>query len=340
MISKTRGKSFFYILLSAMTLLCLVIFWPFLPIILIGAALAVVLHPIYTWIHGRLFRGHASWLSALITITIFIIIIAAPIAFLGTEVVVQSRSLYVSLTNGGSASEYISQITSSINNYIPETKAFDLSSLFHSGLSFLTSNLGNIFSATLNTGLSIFFIVLSLFYFLKDGDRWKVYLVAVSPLPDEHDERILKMLGRTVNGVMRGNLLMALVQGLLLGAGLHIFGVPNAALWGVLAGIASFVPTVGTALVSIPAILYLLVVGEMLPAVGLAVWAATAVGLIDNFLSPVIVGKNIELPPLIILFAVLGGITLFGAAGIFIGPLAVSLFYTLIRIYHENFQAK
>ncbi len=86
--------------------------------------------------------------------------------------------------------------------------------------------------------------------------------------------------------------------------------------------------------------LYLFITGDNIAAVGFAVWAAILVGSIDNLLNPVVMGKNIELPPLMILFAVLGGIAFLGAAGIFIGPLAVSLLYTLMRIYQEDFQVK
>jgi predicted PurR-regulated permease PerM len=95
------------------------------------------------------------------------------------------------------------------------------------------------------------------------------------------------------------------------------FGVPNPALWGTIAGIVSLIPTIGTAMVSIPAVLYLVATGTQGQAIGLLTWALVLVGLIDNLLNPVLVGKKVDIPALLILFSVLGGIALFGPVGYF-----------------------
>jgi predicted PurR-regulated permease PerM len=130
---------------------------------------------------------------------------------------------------------------------------------------------------------------------------------------------------------------VALIQGVVMGIGLWIFNVPNPALWGVVAAVASLLPMIGTALVSVPAIIFLFATGSTASSLGLLVWSVVAVGMIDNFLSPIIVGKKIHLPSIIILFSVLGGISLLGPVGILIGPLTVSLLYTLISIYRNEF---
>ena len=201
----------------------------------------------------------------------------------------------------------------------------------------ITNNLARVFTSTLSTLFEVVLIFISVFYFLKDGERWGRELVKLSPLADKDDEKILNRLARAINGVIKGYLLIAVVQGLLMGVGLAIFGVPNAAVWGVVAMLTSLLPTVGTAFVSIPAIIYLATTGHGWQAFGLACWAAFFVGTIDNFLSPVVVGTRINVPPLFILFAVLGGIALLGPVGILIGPLAVSLLYTLFSIYKSDF---
>jgi predicted PurR-regulated permease PerM len=96
------------------------------------------------------------------------------------------------------------------------------------------------------------------------------------------------------------------------------------------------VPSVGTGLVAIPAILYLFAIGHAGAAIGLAIWSALLVGTIDNLLNPIVVGKNINVPPLLILFSVLGGISLLGPVGILIGPLTVSLLYALVSLYRHR----
>jgi predicted PurR-regulated permease PerM len=179
---------------------------------------------------------------------------------------------------------------------------------------------------------------LAIFYFLKDGEKWKKFLLKLSPLSNTDDEKIINRLSQTINGVIRGTIFIALIQGILMGVGLGIFGIPNSAIWGVVAAITSLIPTVGTGLVSVPAIIFLLVTGNVLPAIGLLIWSVIVVGTIDNFLAPYIIGSKIKIPPFLILFSVLGGIALLGPVGILIGPLAVSLLYTLNEIYQGEFK--
>jgi len=138
--------------------------------------------------------------------------------------------------------------------------------------------------------------------------------------------------------VIKGYLLIGLLQGILMGFGLWIFNIPNPGLWGVVAAIASLLPTIGTALVSVPSIIFLFVTGQTTSAIGLLVWAVILVGMIDNFLSPIIVSGKTNIPPLLILFAVLGGVSLLGPIGILVGPLTISLLYSLISLYRNEFR--
>jgi predicted PurR-regulated permease PerM len=156
------------------------------------------------------------------------------------------------------------------------------------------------------------------------------------PFENRHTEKILSSMTNTINVVMKGYLFIAIVQGFLMGIGLYIFGIPNPALWGTVAGFMSLIPFFGTATISIPAILYLFVFSTNGNAIGLLVWSLILVGTIDNFLNPLIIGTKTELPPLLVLFSVLGGISLVGPIGILIGPLAMNLFRTLILIYREE----
>ena len=156
-------------------------------------------------------------------------------------------------------------------------------------------------------------------------------------MSDKDEQKIINRLTQTIGGVIKGSLLIALIQGILSGVGLTIFGVPNPALWGVVAGITSLIPFAGTAFVSVPAVIFLYATGHMPQAIGLAVWATVIVGLIDNFLGPIIVGRQVKIPQFLILFSVLGGISLLGPVGILIGPLTIGLLYTLISMYRNEF---
>jgi predicted PurR-regulated permease PerM len=181
--------------------------------------------------------------------------------------------------------------------------------------------------------MSLFIFLATLYYLLKDGEKIKKFIIELSPLRDRNDEAILKKLEGAANSIVKGNLLIALTQGVLTAAGLWVFGVPNAALWGSVTVITAIIPGVGTALVLAPAIAFLFFSGATASGFGLLAWGVGAVGLVDNFLGPRLVGRGMQLHPLIILLSVLGGIAFFGPVGLIMGPLTVSFLFALFEVY-------
>lgn len=332
---KIVEQYFFFGFLLAVMVFTVIIFRPFLTTIVIGASLSVVLFPLYRWISNHI-THKVEWVASILTILVFIIVLCGPLFFLGSVVFKESQQAYQSVIMPGNTDTIIEKINTSINSRLPDGFSFDIHQRFADLITSLSGNIAKIFTATLQTLFTFLLVLLSMFYFLKDGPRWKRAIVAISPLSDKDDEKILTKLGHAVNGVIKGYLFIGLVQGTLVGIGFAIFGIPNAALFGVLAGIASLVPSVGTGLVAIPAILYLFAIGHAGAAIGLAIWSALLVGTIDNLLNPIVVGKNINVPPLLILFSVLGGISLMGPVGILIGPLTVSLLYALVSLYRHR----
>lgn len=300
----------------------------------LGISFSIVLYPVYEWLNKKL----SNWLSALLTVFFFVLIIGAPLFGIGIVVFNQSQNAYQIIVNNVDSFSFIDSINGSINKILPEGITFDLHEKISDFISLVSDNIASIFSTTLSTILSFFLTLLSIFYFLKDGARWKRALVVLSPLSDTDDQKIISKLSRAVNGIIKGYLFIALIQGILLGVGLAVFGVPNSALWGLVTIITALVPTIGTAIISVPAIIFLLATGKTIEAIGLLFWAVAIVGMIDNLLSPVIVGNKINLPPLLILFSVLGGISLLGPIGILVGPLTISLLYTLISLYRNEFK--
>ncbi len=334
-----KGKYFFFVFLAVVSIMAILIFRPFFVVLCIAIALAVVLYPVYVWIRQHISRG-VPWLASLITVLLFFIVLAVPLYFIGSKVVTETAALYTSLTEGGAAQTYIDNIVAWIHSVVPGSTELAVRDHLGGAITFLTNSIGKIFASTLHTVLSFLLILLSLFYFLKDGEHFRKYVIELSPLADGDDTTIFKKLSFAINGVMRGYILIAIIQGFLLGLGLYIFGVPNPVLWGVLAGIASMIPSVGTAIIALPAILYLYFTGDSFHALGLLIWSLALVGTIDNILNPVIVGKSINLPPIAVLFSVLGGIALFGVAGLIVGPLTLSLFLALMSIYKERYAAQ
>jgi len=334
--AKIIEKYFFFGLLLATLIFAFLIFRPFWIVLVLGASFSIVLYPIYAWLNKRKFP---NWLAALLTLFFFIVVLCLPLFGIGSVVFNQSQNLYHSVVNNnGNAGPFLGLIGNKINQILPQGVFFDINEKVSSFISFLTNNVANIFSATVSALFSFILLLLAIFYFLKDGEEWKKALLQLSPLSNIDDQKILHRLAQTINGVIKGYLFIAFVQGTLMGIGLAIFHVPNPAIWGVIAGIASMIPPFGTAIVSVPAVIFLFATGHTGLSVGLLIWATLIVGTCDNFLTPYVVGHKINIPPFLILFSVLGGIALLGPIGILIGPLTVSMLYTLTEIYQNEFQ--
>src|SRR3989344_3830309 len=333
--TKIFEKYFFFGLLFATLLFTFLIFRPFWIVLMLGISFSIVLYPIYEWLNKRHLPG---WLSSLLTVSLFAIVLCGPLLGIGAMVFNQSQHVYQQVTGDGNVRPFLDSVDRAINKILPNSVTFNTKDKVANFVSYVSSNITNIFSATISAFFSFILILLIIFYFLKDGLKWKKAIIVLSPLGDRDDEKIMARLAFSVNAVIRGYLLIALIQGILMGFGLWIFNIANPALWGVVAAIMSLIPTFGTALLSVPAIIFLFVTGNTTSAIGLLIWSVVVVGMIDNFLSPFIVGKKINIPPLLILFSILGGISLLGPVGILIGPLTVSFLYTLISIYRNEFK--
>ena len=331
--TKSIEKYFFFGLLLATLIFTFLIFRPFWIVLVLGISFSTILYPIYEWFTKKRLP---NWLSAFITLLLFVIVLCVPLLSVGAIVFNQSQDVYHRVINNGDTKPLMDSIEIKINKVLPPGIVFDLNKKTADFISYISKNIANIFTTAISAFFLFLLMLLIIFYCLKDGAEWRKAIVILSPLGDKDDEIIITRLAQAVNGVVKGSLLIALIQGILMGIGLWIFGISNGALWGVVAAITSLVPTFGTSLVSIPAIVFLFVTGQTTSAIGLLIWASIMVGTIDNFLGPVIVSKKINISSLFILFSVLGGISLLGPVGILVGPLTISLLYTLISIYRNE----
>jgi predicted PurR-regulated permease PerM len=328
-------KYFLFGLLAIVLVLTLAILYPFLSVFILAAAFTVVINPVYVWIKKHITKKN-SGLASLITIVLFLITLCIPLFFMGVTIFNQAQNAYYSVVTNGDTSLFIQKIDTAINDFLPSGFVFDTHAKVMTFSSFLSNNIGNFFASTFNTLLMIIITIFTMFYLLKDGDDWRDALIKILPLSEKNIKEILSDLKNSINRILKGSFLIAIVQGTLSWLGLWFFGVPNPALWGVVAGLASFIPNLGTSVVSVPAIIYLYINGMQIEALGLLLWSAAIVGTIDNILSPYVISKGTEIPPLFVLFSILGGITLLGPLGILLGPLILSLLYSLVSIYRKE----
>lgn len=328
--------SFLSILLVAF-IVALLIFKPFFNVLAFSAIVAILFAPVYKRINDRVKSN--NW-SAALTLLIIILIIVIPLSLFGQLLFNELVDVYNSIRDGSlvidrgrimqglpeQAQVFIENFTRDLNN----TLAKFTSNAFQA-VSSLISNVSGFI-------LSLFLFLFGVYYLLKDGSKFKDVLVDISPLNERQEDELVAKVGSAVNGVVKGSFLIALTQGVVATIGYFIFGVPQPILWGMFTIMAALVPTVGTALALVPAVVFLLITGHVGAAIGLLIWGALAVGLIDNIISPILIGAKAKLHPLLVLFSVLGGISLFGFLGFLLGPIFMAIFVTLVDMFRHEFK--
>src|SRR3972149_9476393 len=289
------------------------------------------------------FFGYRESLSSLVTVLLILLLILTPLALIGMKVFSQASQVYVNLNANGdgfldSIKEFGTETLKKVSDYFnlnDQSQIFsaDLDKYLKQGTSWILSNFGSIFSSFSFFIFNIAIFIIMLYYLFKYGVVLKRLAVKLSPLPNQKDSKIIERFEHAINSIMKGSIIIALIQGIIAGLGFTIFGLPQPALWGSLAAISALIPSVGTSLVLVPAIIYLGVFGALPNALGLLVWGALAVGLVDNFLAPRLLSQGSKIHPFLIFLSVLGGLIFFGPIGFLIGPLSLSLLQTLFEIY-------
>ncbi|MBC7782659.1 MAG: AI-2E family transporter [Burkholderiales bacterium] len=200
------------------------------------------------------------------------------------------------------------------------------------------SIVGNIAS----TAISILFALFTLFYFLRDSKTIGDAVAGALPLEESQSRAVFAKCKSIIQASVQGVILIAAIQGVLAGLAFWILGVPSPIFLAVLLFILSMVPAVGSALVWVPAVLYLLATGHWVKAIELTVWCGGVVGMVDNLLRPRLVGKKTGMHDLVIFFSVLGGLQVFGILGLFVGPVVVAVALSIVEVFKEashNWQA-
>lgn len=335
---KSQKPQFYFLLalLVGTLILSFYVLRPFVSVFILAVIFTVVFQPLYRKILKYCFNYEG--LAAFLTTIIVAVIILTPLTFLGVKILQELRQLYVSLIESGGKDNFINvfnSLSETFRHYflLPSEFSINVGQYVKEFLGWLLNNLGGLFSNFASILITSFIFLVSFYYLLKDGQRLKQAIIKYSPLDDADDEMILNKLELAVSSVVKCNFTIAFLQGFLTTIGFTIFGLPNAILWGTAAAIASLIPSVGTSLVFIPAIILTFVNGQVFSAVGLLLWGALAVGMIDNFLGPKLIGRGMKLHPLLVLFSVIGGAVFLGPIGFILGPMILSLLFALLHIY-------
>lgn len=332
-------NTFFFALLIFAAFLMWKLFEPFWGVLALAAIVVVICYPLHKKVKNAVYKQNGS-LASFISLLIVLGVVILPLSIIGSFLLREAVSMYT-LFNSSSYSSFTTMLEQGeklIQTFVPEF-SLDISGIIAQLADFIASHLLSIFAGTASTIFYFMLALIATFYFFRDGARITSYLVKLSPLKDGEDTLILGRLATSVRAVAIGTVLVALIQGILTAVGLWLFGFERAILWGVIAALGALIPGVGTAIVFIPAIAFLIFSGTYLTAVGVSVWAFCAVGLIDNILGPYLMSRGNPLHPFVILLSVLGGIVLMGPIGFIIGPVIASLFTVLVELFAHYVRA-
>lgn len=342
---------FFFGLLLAILYGAFLILSPFLKAITWAGILAVLIYPVYAWLL-KLLRGKATMAAFTIIILITLIIVLPGLrlaGFLSEEAVALVKSVG-SLVKGGEFDvwkqkpwvqellgwwDMVGTHLARFNFNVDWKEALVQGAQVSSG--FLVSHVPDIAQNIFLFAANFVIVLFALFFFLRDGAEICYRLRRLLPMDHEHQERLFGNIVNSLTAVVHGCLAVAMLQGLLAGVAYWITGVPFAVLWGVTTAFAALLPIGGTALVSIPASIYLFLQGETLRGFLLLGWCIGVVVPIDNVLKPIIIGTRLRLPVLFLFLAILGGLSVFGALGLILGPVLFALLAALLDLYSEEY---
>ncbi|MDP2599081.1 MAG: AI-2E family transporter [Candidatus Liptonbacteria bacterium] len=324
-----RLEHFFFMgLLIASALLLLFLFFPYLDVLVLALTFSILFRPVFKKLLG-IARGHGGIAAALVVCLVAAVVIV-PLSYFAFQIFWEAQGLYSRLSSGS-----VGPTTDFIRGQLEKTLPFniDFNQYAKEALDLVIDNLGIIFSKIADVAITFFLALFVLFYLLRDGDRLWDAILKIGVLSRKNTEEVLARLSFMADSAIRGTLMVAVVQGFLVGFGFFIFGLPNPILWGAIAVIAALVPVFGTALIVIPAVVDLAFIGNMWGAVGFMIWGFFIVGLVDNFLRPLLMRRGTKIHTFLVLMSVVGGISVFGPMGFILGPLILSLFLALLEIY-------
>lgn len=342
-------KPFLLVLLVVALYLAYTILKPFLTPIILAVVIAALFHPLHRRLCARL--GNRESLSAVIMVLAISVVIVIPVLVITTAMVEQGAKLMISIqdwTRAGNLqniqdTNVMRSITHWIESLFPsfdpakldiQSYLMDITRKFSE--SFISQGLGIL--GNLAGILTNFFIMMFLaFYLIRDGAKMLRGVKDLSPLRPSQEDRIISKIRAVARSVFMGSLLTAVCQGVAGGIGLAIVGIP-ALFWGAMLGVSSLIPVVGTALIWIPAVGYLMLIGHWKSAIFFALWSMILVGSIDNFLRPFLMKGKDGLSPFYVFLAILGGVQIYGLAGILFGPLIIAFAAVVLYIYREEFR--
>lgn len=318
----------------------------FFTALLLAAILAGIVYPLYRRLVGAL-RGRcapASLLTLLITMAAIIVPLILLLGLVAQQAVDVAagvkpwidRQIAAEALGESMLYEWI-PFAEKLEPYREEITA-KLAGLAGDMGGYLAGSLARLSQGTAMFFLNLFVMLYAMYFFLVNGPALLDKIMGYAPLSKADKKKMLDVGLSVSRATVKGTLVIGIIQGALGGLSFAVAGIQAAIFWGAVMAVLSVLPGIGAMLVWGPAVIYLLMSGQIVAGVLLFAWCAGAVGTVDNFLRPVLVGRDTQMPDLLILLSTLGGLALFGALGLVLGPILAALFLTVLSIYSRVFQ--
>ena len=341
----TINKSVLLALVAAISLLFLSMIQPFLLAIFLAGLFAAMTRPVYLYL-ARLLGGRRA-LASFANLLLLLFVVLIPVSVLLGIFIAQAVNVGETVTplvvetlkQPGTFGSWLQKVPfyeylAPYQGQITERVAQSVDAIGK----FLVGGLSSFALGTANFLFMTLVFFYTLFFFQLDGPRVVERMLYYLPLNDHDERRMLERFTSVTRAMIKGTLLIGLLQGSLAGLAFAVAGVGNAVFWGTVMTVLSIVPGIGSAAVWVPASIILLVQGHLVAGFGLLLFCGLVVGSIDNVLRPLLVGKDANMHELMIFFGTLGGLFMFGMSGLLIGPLVASLFLTIWDIYGIAFK--
>ena len=348
--SPTFEQKAFILLLVLVTVAFFWILLPFYGAVFWAMVLAVVFAPLQQRLLQRL--GGKGNLAALLTLTTCLLVAILPVIFITSAVMAEGTALYQKLESGeldigAYVTETVQMLPPALQQQLDRVGASDLDGLREkvsqaamAGSQYLATKVFAIGQGTFEFFVSFFVMLYLLFFLLRDGRKLAHDIRATVPLGDTTKRRLQLKFTRVVRATVKGNVVVAAVQGALGGLIFWALGIYSPLLWGVLMAFLSLLPAAGAGIIWAPVAVYLMLSGSLVQGIILTAFGVLVIGLVDNILRPILVGKDTRMPDYLILISTLGGLALLGLNGFVIGPLVAALFVASWNLFGTKDQVE
>ncbi|RUO52354.1 AI-2E family transporter [Pseudidiomarina homiensis] len=338
----------FLLLLVLVSIAFGLILEPFWGAIFWACAVTVIFAPMQRWVLSKI--GERPNTAALLTLLALMAIVVIPVILLTSAFVSEGVQFYQRIEAGEIDPRQILQrlrdafpwVDQLLVEFGVDTNNLRerLSQSLVSASQFLAKETFTIGQNTFSFLISLALMLYLTFFLLRDGKKLVHLIIKALPLGDEREQALFTKFAEVTRATVKGNLVVAIVQGALGGIIFWILAIPGPLLWGVVMAFLSLIPAVGAAIIWFPVSLYLYATGAWISATVLVAYGAIVIGLADNVLRPILVGRDTKLPDYVVLFSTIGGIALFGINGFVIGPLVAALFMATWQIFMKDFNGE